>query len=290
MLPNVRPPERVATYDLVRCGGCGLVRTLCPPHEAETYFDAGYHRDRQGVTGGMAARARVELVVRHTSRGAWLDVGCGDGAVLHVARARGFRTVGVERGLGLARAERAGGLVLRESIEAAHADGPFDVVSFFHSLQSFAEPRAALLAAHRVLRRGGLLVVAVPSFDAWQADLFGRHWAALDVPRHLCHFDEASLVRLLDRASFRPVEQLHGDLRYDVFGWVQSALDALSSQPHALFRALGGDRTVALRTVAAHALAGSLLAPTAVALTLATMTVGGAATLTVLARSSASTM
>lgn len=287
VLAGVRQPERGVAFDLVRCVGCGLVRTRAEGDAADPYFDAGYHRDRQGATGALAARARVALVRRHTARGAWLDVGCGDGAVLRAAATLGFRVVGVERGLGLARAASMSPLPLWDTIAAARAAGPFDVVTFFHSLQSFAQPRAALVDAHRALAPGGLLVVAVPAFDALQADLFGRHWASLDVPRHLSHFDATSLDDLLARTGFRPIEVRRGDARYDVFGWLQSALDLASGRPHALFRALGGDRTAPRGVVAAHATAAALLGPIAVGLTAATMVFGGAATLTVCARAAA---
>ena len=64
-------------------------------------------------------------------------------------------------------------------------------------------PRAELQEARRVLRSGGLVLIALPNFAGYQARRFGEDWYHLSLPHHLWHFTPATLTRLLDSCGFR---------------------------------------------------------------------------------------
>ncbi len=38
------------------------------------------------------------------------------------------------------------------------------------------------------LKPGGVLLIAVPNCNSYDAQIYGKYWAAYDVPRHLYHF------------------------------------------------------------------------------------------------------
>jgi len=134
-----------------------------------------------------------------------LDVGCGRG---DLARAFGRLTWDV-RGLDLspqavAVARSAGVDAAVGTIEEAPwPAGSFDLVVMSHVLEHVADPGATLSAAHRLLRPGGTLIVAVPNFASWQRRVFGSRWAHLDAPRHLHHFTPCALGLVARRAGFR---------------------------------------------------------------------------------------
>ena len=71
---------------------------------------------------------------------------------------------------------------------APFAPQSFDVVLMNHSLEHVTDPRRDLARVFRLLRPGGLLLVAVPNFASWQRKRFGSKWYALDLPRHRTHF------------------------------------------------------------------------------------------------------
>ena len=106
---------------------------------------------------------------------------------------------------------------------ADYPDATFDEVLIWHVLEHLREPRATLREAHRVLKPGGTLVVAVPNFSSAQARWAGSAWFHLDLPRHLHHFPLAGLRRMLDETGFRYVSSHHFSLRQNPFGWIQSA-------------------------------------------------------------------
>jgi hypothetical protein len=81
-------------------------------------------------------------------------------------------------------------------------EGPFDAVTFNHSLEHVAEPIDDLVHARRLLCDGGIVTVSVPNFGSWQRRRFGTYWFHLDLPRHRSHFTPAGLERLFRRAEF----------------------------------------------------------------------------------------
>jgi SAM-dependent methyltransferase len=93
-----------------------------------------------------------------------LDVGCGAGRALVVARERGADVCGLDatpEQLAVAK-RRLPGVDLRHGdLEwLPYADASFDVVTGFNSFQYAASPVAALAEARRIVRDGGRVVVA----------------------------------------------------------------------------------------------------------------------------------
>jgi hypothetical protein len=87
----------------------------------------------------------------------------------------------------------------------------------------------------RLVADEGLILIAVPDFEGLQSKTFGSSWLHLDVPRHLYHFTATSIDGMLHRTEFVPVAHWHQEFEYDLMGWWQSTLNAVSSTPNVLF-------------------------------------------------------
>ena len=100
-----------------------------------------------------------------------------------------------------------------------------------HGDRHTRHPDEVLLEVARILRAGGRVIVAVPNYSSLQARWAGSAWFHLDLPRHLCHFPVAGLRRLLENCGFNCRSEHHFSLRQNPFGWIQSALNKLTSLP-----------------------------------------------------------
>ncbi len=216
-------------------------------------------------------KARVE---RYARAGTLLDVGCGRGLFLDRMRRGGWLVHGTEydddSALG---ARETYGLDVRcgNPGEAGFPPGSFDVVTMSHVLEHLPQPAEALGQCRRLLRPGGLLVVAVPNLSSLQARAGKGDWFHLDPPHHLFHFTEEGLLALLERQRFRIRNVRRFDLEYDPYGWLQTVLNRACRSRNALFdrlRAGGCVPPPPPRDVAISLLLAPVLAPLSLVLSL----------------------
>ena len=52
------------------------------------------------------------------------------------------------------------------------------------------------------LNPNGVLIIAVPNYNSYDANHYKAHWAAYDLPRHLYHFEPKTISQLLARYGF----------------------------------------------------------------------------------------
>jgi SAM-dependent methyltransferase len=169
---------------------------------------------------GLWTRLRARRVLRKIrwdcppwrGQGRYLDVGCGSGGALGVARALGWEVTGVE--VDEAAAEKAtrftAEIHVGDVLSAPFAAGRFDVVTAFHVLEHVPDPVAVLRRMLRWLAPDGLLIVEVPNAGGLGAATFGKSWSGLELPRHLSHFSPETLSRAVELAGGHVAWCWHG--------------------------------------------------------------------------------
>jgi 2-polyprenyl-3-methyl-5-hydroxy-6-metoxy-1,4-benzoquinol methylase len=215
-------------FSLRRCTECRLVWLTPQPDDTEMrqYYGAGYGPYRLGASRlrRMAAPVRELLALPYSARfGApsqseppargdakMLDVGCGPGLLMREMRRLGWEVWGIERDESAARAaaRQAGSderLFVGSIEDAEYPAGTFTLITASHVLEHLRDPASALRAIRSWLHPDGELRMWIPNIDSIEARAFGRHWAGLDVPRHLFHFSRDTISRLLDALGFEVV-------------------------------------------------------------------------------------
>ncbi|MCK7553827.1 class I SAM-dependent methyltransferase [Chitinophaga sedimenti] len=61
-----------------------------------------------------------------------------------------------------------------------------------------------------MLKPGGALLIAVPNYTSKDAQHYGEHWAAYDVPRHLYHFSPTAMQNMLQAHGVTVVKTSDG--------------------------------------------------------------------------------
>jgi SAM-dependent methyltransferase len=232
---EVPDPQTGEVFSIAACARCGLGQTFPQPDDLGKYYGPAYHGGRHSVTARYCSLRR-ERFVRQTAGPArgrrLLDIGCGDGTFLIGARSEGWDVAGTELNPAVA---EAAGLRVWTRLEDAASFAPFGCITMWHTLEHMRHPREVLEQAARWLEPGGTLLVAVPNADGLQARFFGSGWFHLDVPRHLFHFGPASLSRMIEAVGLEVTRSFHMEIEYDLFGWTQSALNRLFSEPNMFF-------------------------------------------------------
>lgn len=240
-------------FVLRRCPRCHLVVTHPRPDDLAPYYAQEYYGKRNvRFVGGMekmvrrfaSGRARRITAIYHANQvsssppGRVLDVGCGRGVLLADLRSLGWECEGVEmseHAVQYAREELGLNVDAGGFDPDRFAESSFDAVIFWHVLEHLVDVRSALQAALRILKPGGLLVVAVPNFASWQAAWTGYSWFHLDMPRHLSHFEPTWLRQQLEPMGGDVVRIDYGSLEQNPYGWIQSLLNRAGVRRNLLY-------------------------------------------------------
>lgn len=155
-----------------------------------------------------AAEKRMRLIEAITRQRTMLDVGCGAGEVLAVAKDRGWQVAGVEPVAQSARyAVETRGLDVRAALleESGIPERSFDVVSAFHVVEHMSDATAFLRLIARWAKPGGLVVVEVPNWRSLNRMSSHEAWTYLRPLEHIGHYTPATLRATLRRAELDPV-------------------------------------------------------------------------------------
>ena len=139
------------------------------------------------------------------NRRVWVDVGCGDGALLSQVLDHGYAAVGVDLNpQAVERIQKLGFSAVQHDFMTLDVQITPDVISLLDVLPQLPDPRAALHKAAQVLRPGGVLVVSAPDSASalWplrEAEQANPDWE--DIERHHI-FNRDLLLKLLQDCGF----------------------------------------------------------------------------------------
>ncbi len=206
-------------FELVKCNSCGFVFTNDPPNEFEIgkYYQSDAYISHTNSHEGffnkiyqsvrkLSIRQKLKLIQQfsHRHTGSVLDYGCGTGSFLHYMKDNGWNVTGIEPDPSAQ--EKASKLISEKILPpaalSALESNHFDVVTLWHVLEHVHSLKNVIKELKRVLKKGSILVIAVPNHTSWDAQHYKEYWAAYDVPRHLYHFSPMTMHQLLKNAGF----------------------------------------------------------------------------------------
>jgi len=139
-----------------------------------------------------------------------LDVGCGTGDFLKIAKNNQWIVSGIEpneKARAIANKKTEGKVFNIDHLIKYEAQS-FDVITLWHVLEHLPKLENHLTLFRSLLKPNGRLVIAVPNYKSYDAQHYKTFWAAFDVPRHLWHFSKAAITTLANRNTME-VENIH---------------------------------------------------------------------------------
>ena len=158
-------------------------------------------------------KAAVDAECRHlaqpTSNGLLLDVGCGNGGFLYIAREMGWQAHGLDMDPKAIEAARLRGLNVQcGSIELlSHEVQKYDVITLSHVIEHVHDPLDLLSQLHRLLKPGGVLWIETPNIGSLGYARFKSNGRGLEPPRHVVIFDSITLINALSNTGFISIKQ-----------------------------------------------------------------------------------
>lgn len=230
--------------NVVRCKGCDFVYTnpfiVLSDHQKRRF----YHSPEDYLSSQACSfdpfrysLTCIEQLV--AEKGRLLDVGCGKGEFLHLAKKNGWDGIGIEASIELAQYARQtyGIQVLEGNLEDIDFDDNlFDAVTLNMVLEHIDYPNSLLKEIDRILKPNGLVFVEVPNVRSFLLSMItiyyrlkGLDWSPLLSPLHWPHhcygYSRRSLRVLFEQNGFQPVRINTIDLVFR--GFRQNQVDGL---------------------------------------------------------------
>lgn len=194
-----------------------LLRTNPVPETLDTYYLSNSYISHTDAKKSLVDRLyqlvkRVLLAKKlkwirsyaYTERSV-LDFGAGTGDFLRKVRKKGWDFEGVEpnpMARGLASEKRL--QLYRTLLEVPSRE--FQIITLWHVLEHLPDIDKDIPALLEYLREDGTLFIAVPNFKSYDAQYYGKFWAAYDVPRHVWHFSRSAIEKIFERHGMELVE------------------------------------------------------------------------------------
>jgi len=183
----------------------------------------------------LMLRYKRSIIKQHQNDIQLLDVGGGIGVFAHYLKERGDQVQLVEPSASARKIATYKGLKTYRSLNEIPKARAFSVISLWHVLEHVKNLEESLQSYSKLLSSKGLIVIAVPNLNSFDAQYYGSNWAALDVPRHLWHFTENGIVRKLDEQGFSFIKSY--PLWFDAF-YIASLSEGYAGNKFAFFRGI----------------------------------------------------
>ena len=168
------------------------------------WFEKAYHFIR-----AVALKKKLRLINIYSNQSKnLLDIGCGTGDFLQVAKQNGWNVFGIEpneQARSIANI-KTGNLVYQPDQFSNFEKHSFDVITLWHVLEHLPNLKGQMDLFKTLLKPDGTLVIAVPNYKSFDAIHYKDFWAAYDVPRHLWHFNKDAMSNLLSKQSLKVIK------------------------------------------------------------------------------------
>lgn len=233
-------------HRIVACRRCHIARTEPPPAPV-SYDEQDFHgqftyrtvADLPHTWRHGLEMQRVLLCRQLPAKARVLEIGCGQGLLLHSLAEAGLQVKGIEPSRSATEIARAAGLDVTEGYftRATSPQGPFDAVVVSHVLEHVEHP-AEFLADVAAVAPGGLLLLVQANWRGWVPRKTKSLWHAWAEGHHYWHFTPGGLRRWLESKGGTPVALEYSSLEHGGYWLARLArwFPGASDQFHLLTR------------------------------------------------------
>ena len=194
-------------HHLSQCKKCGFVfaKKIPSDKELEEHYK-GYGRN--DYLSPITIKRYNELLntfeeFRKTNK--ILDVGCGIGYFLEVAKERGWDVYGTEYTDEAIQICSSKGINMQKGILSSgnYQNEEFDIITSFEVIEHINNPIDELTNFYKVLRKGGLVYLTTPNFNSLLRYRLKSEYNVICYPEHLSYYTPKTLKKLFTCVDFK---------------------------------------------------------------------------------------
>lgn len=205
-------------FELKRCTSCSFILTDTPPNAANisSYYESEEYLEHSNKSEGLFSKIYGLVrdfmfgykyrIIRKVAKGTHLlDIGAASGQFINFMKNKNYRVEGIELSDKAREYAKSNfGLNIRNADELYNGEDStkYDLITMWHVLEHLYDLNKVVSRLHDILSEDGVLVIAVPNSDSFDARTYQKYWAAWDVPRHLWHFQPNCFEQLFSKHGF----------------------------------------------------------------------------------------
>ncbi|MEO6883794.1 MAG: class I SAM-dependent methyltransferase [Bacteroidia bacterium] len=195
---------------LVQCQKCNFVFGKRIPETTELI--AHYQKYKRGGEISAITIKRYEELLdafeKYRKTNKILDIGCGDGYFLEVAKKRGWQTFGTEFTDEAMETCVKKGITIHQGIlnSANYSKDNFDVITSFEVIEHINNPQSELENIREILRLGGLFYFTTPNFNSISRLVLKQNWNVIEYPEHLSYYTPKTINVFFQKNNFRKIK------------------------------------------------------------------------------------
>lgn len=207
---RLKPIKGYESTYLCKCKDCSFVFSERIPTEDELikHYE-GYGRN--DYLSPITIKRYNELLdefekYRKTNR--IIDVGCGIGYFLEVAKERGWEVYGTEFTDQAIKICESKSIKMKQGILAPtnYPTEYFDIITSFEVLEHINNPQEELASFYKILRKGGLVYFTTPNFNSLLRYRLKDHYDVISYPEHLSYYTPATIKKVFKKLGFSPLK------------------------------------------------------------------------------------
>jgi len=206
------------TFSLVKCESCSFVITNPRPsnNDLSRYYESEDYISHSGTKKGLInslyhkfqklnLKLKYKAIAKYVPRGTWMDYGAGNGAFLNFLKSKNLSSEGYEPDEKARKLGNSKGVKIENSTNYKKSSKQYAAISMWHVLEHIPELNEIIEIHKSNLIENGIICIAVPNRDSYDAKFYKAYWAAYDVPRHLWHFTETDVVSIMAKHGFKHI-------------------------------------------------------------------------------------
>lgn len=204
---QLKPLEGYHETHLVKCGTCNFVfaQKIPTTQELIDYYDGYGRNDYLSPITIKRYHELLDQMEKYRKTNRILDVGCGIGYFLEVAKERGWEVHGTEYTDKALEICRSKGIEMQEGkLDPSKFDhGSFDIITSFEVLEHINNPQEEVTNFNTLLRPGGLIYLTTPNFNSLLRYRLKDRYDVITYPEHLSYYTPRTLNHLFNKAGFQ---------------------------------------------------------------------------------------
>ena len=211
---NIHDLKKFEKHQLLKCSSCGFVFMKKIPsfEELKAYYSVYAYEYEKEISEAtkMSIVDLLDSFEKYRVNNKMLDIGCGEGWILGLAKKRGWDVFGTEISQkAIEICNRKGikiypGVLAPENVDEKN----FDVIISSETIEHINNPVKEVCGMNSLLRTGGLHYITTPNFNSYLRRFLGADYDIISYPEHLSYYTKSTLNKLLSQSNFSKVKLL----------------------------------------------------------------------------------